>query len=227
MLLRLADLASSLSFSVATPSLSLSLSLFFRFFLSSSVFRQIERQREGGADRERGRESKEEEEEDPEIAPGLRILPPSFSLLILIKNNKDISPGSSGSSILPFLYCFLFKTVRKSPGSSGSAILPFPYCFLSTKTIQGQGHFFFSRSLRDLVRIVKNLLDRGGSSQKTKNHRNDKLNKWFWKKNNQKRQESQVKHMFLLTKKSKKTRITSKTKGLAVCTYCSSLFLLS
>ena len=94
------------------------------FFLSSSVSGQIEREREGGADRERGRESKEEEEEEeenPEIAPGLRILPPSFALLFLVKNNEEISPGSSGSSILPFPYYFLTRRiVSKSSGNQSS-----------------------------------------------------------------------------------------------------------
>ena len=40
-----------------------------------------------------------------------------LSLLFLIKNNKEISPGSSRSSLLPFPYCFLL-TIRKSlPGA--------------------------------------------------------------------------------------------------------------
>ena len=59
-----------------------------------------------------------------------------LSLLFLIKNNKEISPGSSGSSLLPFPYCFLLKNNKEfSPVSSGSSLLSFPYCFL-LKTIR-------------------------------------------------------------------------------------------
>ena len=50
-----------------------------------------------------------------------------LSFLLRINNNKEISPGSSGSSLLPFPYCF-FREI--SPVSSGSSLLSFPYCFL-------------------------------------------------------------------------------------------------
>ena len=68
MLLRLADLASSLSLSLFLCRHPLSLYLllpFLSFLLCLQVGRETE---SGGADKERGRESKEEEE-DPEIAP--------------------------------------------------------------------------------------------------------------------------------------------------------------
>ena len=43
-------------------------------------------------------------------APGSSLL----SLQILIKNNQEITSESSGSTFLPFPYCFLLKTIRKS-----------------------------------------------------------------------------------------------------------------
>ena len=47
-----------------------------------------------------------------------------LSFLLRINNNKEISPGSSGSSLLPFPYCFLLKNNKEfSPVSSGSSLL--------------------------------------------------------------------------------------------------------
>ena len=47
------------------------------------------------------------------LSPGLRILPPSLSSLFHIWNNKEISPGSSGSFLEVHAF-FLFVTVSYS-----------------------------------------------------------------------------------------------------------------
>ena len=61
----------------------------------------------------------------------LRIFPPPVSLLFLIKSSKEKYPGSSGSSLLPFPWCFLFKVIRKSllgaPDPASSLFLTVSY----------------------------------------------------------------------------------------------------
>ena len=46
----------------------------------------------------------------PMVLPRCRW--PPFSLQFLIKSNKEIAPGTSGSSGLPFPYSFLLKTIE-------------------------------------------------------------------------------------------------------------------
>ena len=45
----------------------------------------------------------------------LRILPPPLSFWFLIKNNTEITPQSSGSSLLHFPVGFSLRTIQKSP----------------------------------------------------------------------------------------------------------------
>ena len=56
---------------------------------------------------------------------------PPFPLYFLIKNNKEIAPQSSGSSLLPVSYGFLLKTIRKllqrAPDPLSSLFLTFSY----------------------------------------------------------------------------------------------------
>ena len=49
----------------------------------------------------------------PESSGNVRILPRSFSVRILIKNDQEIPPERSGSSLLPSPLTFLLKTIRK------------------------------------------------------------------------------------------------------------------